>query len=157
MTDKLDRLLELDGSNMLLSRKSLEDFMSKPLMKSEEEKKRFRGLLELAKKAERTSEPAEVREARGELYGLIELILAKDTDAFLLENDLTPNEAAEVAGISRNSILKMLKTGRLQGYEVGSHWKVSRESLLKYLADREDMMRMMSKMDEAGFGIDQDE
>jgi len=140
---------------MLKSGKNLEDFMSKPLMKSEEEKKRFRGLLELAKKAERPSEPAEVREARGELYGLIELILAKDT--VLLENDLTPNEAAEIAGISRNSILKMLKAGRLQGYEVGSHWKVSRASLLKYLANREDMMRMMSKIDEAGFGIDQDE
>lgn len=155
MTDKLNKILELDELNVLVSRKILEDFMSKPLMKSEEEKKRFRGLLELAKKAERPSESAEVREARGELYGLIELILTKDT--VLLENDLTPNEAGEIAGISRNSILKMLKTGRLQGYEVGSHWKVSRASLLKYLADREDMMRMMSKMDEAGFGIDQDE
>lgn len=157
MTNKLNKLFELDRLNMLSLRISLEAFMSKPLMKSEEEKKRFRGLLELAKRAERPSESVEVREARSELYGLIELLLAKDVDTVLLENDLTPNEAAEVAGISRNSILKMLKTGRLQGYEVGSHWKVSRASLLKYLADREDMMRMMSKMDEAGFGIDQDE
>lgn len=155
MTDKLNKSIELNRSNVLSSGKNLEDFMSKPLMKLEE-KKRFRGLLDLAKKAEKpTGESVEVRHARSELFGLVELLLANDT--IVLENDLTPNEAAEVAGISRNSILKMLKTGRLQGYEVGSHWKVSRVSLLKYLEDREDMMRMMSKIDESGFGIDQDE
>lgn len=154
MSDKLNRAIELNKLDVVLYDKPLGGFMSKPLMRAEE-KKRIRGLLELAKKSEQPNQSPEVREAKNEIYGLVEIILTNDT--VILENDLTPNEAAQVAGVSRNSILKMLKTGRLQGYEVGSHWKVSQASLRKYLDDRERMMNMMSKMDEAGFGIDQDE
>lgn len=128
--------------------------MSKLLIRNED-KRRFRGLLEVAKRAEQTGESSEARRARTELFGFVEQVLTKD--AIVLESDLTPNEAAEAAGVSRNTILKMLKTGRLQGYEVGAHWKVSRASLMRYLEEREDMMKMMSKMDAAGFGIDQDE
>lgn len=127
--------------------------MSRPLMNNAEEK-RVRGLLSLLKKAE--EQPRETVEIRKdsvhELVGLVELLLEKKP--IVLDNDVSPNEAAEIAGISRTSIMNMLKSGRLKGYEVGAHWRIKRESLLKYLADRESFAAGMAEMDKNGFGLD---
>ena len=51
----------------------------------------------------------------------------------------------------------MLKVGRLKGYEVGTHWRITKGSLLQYMEEREQFAQVMSKMDEDGFGIDKDE
>lgn len=125
--------------------------MSKPLMNQAEEK-RVRGLLSLLKTAKQPDEPAEVSEARREILGLVELCLEKKP--VVLEKDLSPTEAGEIAGISRTTVTNLLKSGRLKGYEVGTHWRVTRDSLLKYMADREELAAGMAKMDEHGFGID---
>jgi len=49
-----------------------------------------------------------------------------------------------------------LKTGKLAGYTigVGKHWKVKRASLLKYIAEREELTKTFGEMDKAGFGLD---
>ncbi len=127
-------------------------FMSKPLMDQAEEK-RVRGLLSLLKTVKPPDdEPAEVREARHEILGLVELCLEKKP--IVLEKDLSPTEAGEIAGISRTTVMNLIKSGRLKGYEVGAHWRVTRDSLHKYMADREEFASGMAEMDEHGFGTD---
>ena len=47
---------------------------------------------------------------------------------------LTPEEAASLAGVSRGSILKALKGGRIYGYQSqGRKWSVSRRSVVNYM------------------------
>lgn len=127
--------------------------MSKLLMNQAEEKK-VQSLLLLLKGAEKQpKETVEILESSvHELVGLVELLLSKKP--IVLEEDLSPTEAGEIAGISRTSVMNMLKIGRLKGYEVGTHWRVTKDSVLKYLEDRESMMQMMGEMDKAGFGLD---
>lgn len=127
--------------------------MSKLLMNQAEEKK-AQSLLLLLKGAEKQpKETVEIlKSSVHELVGLVELLLSKKP--IILEDDLSPTEAGEIVGISRTSVMNMLKTGRLKGYEVGTHWRITRDSLLKYLEDRESMMQMMGEMDKAGFGLD---
>lgn len=131
-------------------------FMSRLLITKEKEEK-VQNLLALLKGAEK--QPKEVVEIKKsslhELVGLVELLL--DEKAIVLEDDLSPTEAGEIAGISRPSVMHMLKDGRLKGYEVGTHWRITKGSLLKYMEEREQFAQVMSKMDEDGFGIDKDE
>ena len=130
--------------------------MSRLLITKEKEEK-VQNLLALLKGAEK--QPKEVVEIKKsslhELVGLVELLL--DEKAIVLEDDLSPTEAGEIAGISRPSIMHMLKVGRLKGYEVGTHWRITKGSLLQYMEEREQFAQVMSKMDEDGFGIDKDE
>lgn len=128
--------------------------MSRPLMSQAEEKKVLGLLAQLKGMGKQPAkETVEVLKSSVlEIVGLMELILAKKP--IVLEKDLSPNEAAEIAGISRNSVMEMLKAGRLKGYEVGTHWRVTKDSVLKYLEDRESMTQMMGEMDKAGFGLD---
>ena len=128
--------------------------MSKPLM-SQSKEKWLQGLLVTLKGAENQpsgDSAAVLKSSIREVVGLMELLLSQKP--IVLDKDLSPNEAAEITGVSRSLVMKMLKNGRLKGYEVGAHWRISKESVLKYLEDREEMMEMMSKMDEAGFGMD---
>jgi len=106
--------------------------------------------LRLLKTVKQPDEPDEVSEARREILDLVKLCLEKKP--IILEKDLSPTEAGEIAGISRTTITNLIKSGRLKGYEVGTHWRVTRESLLKYMADREEFTTGMAEMDEHGFG-----
>ena len=90
-----------------------------------------------------------------QLVGLVELLLAEKP--VVIEDDLSSAEACEIAKVSKPMMLHYLKVGKINGYQVGSHWRVKKDSLLKFIEDRESFTKMMNKMDEAGFGIDQDE
>lgn len=132
--------------------------MSRPFITKEEEQK-VKGLLAVLKGAEKdpkaTPETIEIRRVSAkELMGLMELLL--NDKPIVLEEDLTPAEAAKIAGISRPLISHLLKTGKLDGYQigVGKHWKVKRNSLLKYIEERDEMTKMFGDMDKAGFGLD---
>ena len=123
--------------------------MSKlPLPKDEQES--ARGLLALLKKAERPS--AEVIELKlrkdsfHELVGLMEMLLG--------EEDLSPADAGRLAKVSRPVIMHLLETGVLRGYPVKSQWRIKRDSLMKYIDEREDFAKAMQKMDEQGYGMD---
>jgi excisionase family DNA binding protein len=125
--------------------------MSKPLLNQTEEM-RIRDLLNLLRTKESANESPEVREAKREILKFVESCL--DKKPVLLEKDLSPTEAGEIAGVSRTTITNLIKSGRLQGYEVGTHWRVKRESLQKYMSDREEFAEGMARMDGHGFGTD---
>ena len=60
-----------------------------------------------------------------------------------------------MAGVSRSLIFHLLKAGKLEGYPigVGKHWRVKRDSLLKYIEEREEITNAFGEMDKAGFGL----
>lgn len=128
--------------------------MSRPFMSQEEETK-VKGLLALLKGAEQRGAAKETIEIKRvsahELAGLIELLL--EEQPVVLDEDLTPAEAAKIAQISRPLVVHLLKTGKLKGYNigVGKHWKVKRDSLLKYMQEREELTKAFGEMDKAGF------
>lgn len=132
--------------------------MSRPFITQEQERK-VKGLLTLLKGAADSQRAAEetVEIKRGsakELVGLIELLLAEKP--IVLDEDLTPSEAAKVLGISRPLVIHLLETGKIEGYRigVGKHWKAKRNSLLKYLEERDSLSKAFGEMDKAGFGLD---
>ena len=127
--------------------------MSRLLMNEAEEKK-VQGLLTLLKGAgKQPKETVEIlRSSLNEIVGLVERLLAQKP--IVLEADLSPTEAGEIAGISRRSVMNMVKSGRLGGYEVGTHWRITKDSLLKYMEARESFGAGMAEMDKHGFGLD---
>jgi len=110
---------------------------------------RAKGLLALLKTADKPS--ADVielkleKESFHELVGLVELLAGED--------DLSPADAGKLARVSRPVIMHLLETGMLKGYPVKSQWRIKRDSVLKYLEDREKFAKVMQNMDEQGFGI----
>lgn len=70
------------------------------------------------------------------------------------EEYLTPNDASEMVGVSRPVIVEMLKNKALVGYQVGTHWKIQKKSLMNYMNQRDKASRSVSAMDEDGFGLD---
>ena len=124
-------------------------FMSKlPLPKHEKES--VENLLAILKKAEKPS--AEVielklkKESFRELVSLVELLVGDD--------DLSPADAGKIAKVSRPVIMHLLETGVLKGYPVKSQWRIKRDSVLKYIEDRENFGKAMQEMDELGYGMD---
>ncbi len=90
-----------------------------------------------------------------QLMGLVELLLTEKP--IVVEDDLSSAEACEIAKVSKPMMLHYLKSGKINGYLVGAHWRVKKDSLLKFIEDRESFAKMMGEMDKAGFGLDQDE
>jgi excisionase family DNA binding protein len=78
----------------------------------------------------------------------------KEHPVILNDEYLTPVEAAKLAGVSRPVIVEMLKSQKLIGHRVGTHWRVKRDSLLAYIEGRDQASRAVSSMDEDGFGLD---
>lgn len=72
----------------------------------------------------------------------------------VIDEYITPNDAAELSGVSRPVIIEMLKNGGLEGHQVNTHWKVQKKSLLKYMANRDRAGSATAAMDEDGFGLD---
>lgn len=127
-----------------------EALMSRLLINAAEEQK-VQGLVATVKGAEK--QPKEkVDSAVNELVRLAELVLVKKP--IVLEEDPSPTQAGEVAGIARSSIMHLLETGRLRGYQVGTHWRIVKESLFQYLEEREKFGAAMADLDENGFGLD---
>jgi excisionase family DNA binding protein len=61
-------------------------------------------------------------------------------DALGDEQELTPNEAAEILRMSRPSVMRLVETGALSARMVGSHHRLSRTEVLAY-RDRESRAR----------------
>ncbi|MBX3041381.1 MAG: helix-turn-helix domain-containing protein [Bdellovibrionaceae bacterium] len=123
--------------------------MSKlPLPKQEKES--AEGLLALLKKAEKPmADVIELKlkkESFHELVGLVELLVGDD--------DLSPADAGKLAKVSRPVIIHLLETGILKGYPVKSQWRIKRDSLMKYIEERESFAKSMQKLDELGYGMD---
>ena len=128
--------------------------MSSHALLEESESKALQGLrAKLVAQAEKaSSKPLEIsRDDVAALTLFIEKVLA--TKPLIFDETITPNEASEIAGVSRPMIMEMLKTGTLVGFKVGSHFKVKRDSLIKYIKERESAYQAMSAMDEDGFGV----
>lgn len=49
-----------------------------------------------------------------------------------MEPRLSPQEVADIWGVDYQTINRLLKTGRLKGFKVGSKWRISREAMLAY-------------------------
>ena len=152
-TDKLDKLDISVKSDIGYNGNDTEALMSKLLIDQVEERK-IQSLLAVLKGVE--NQPREKVELSKtyvhELVGLVEMLLTKK--AIVLEVDPSPTQAGEIAGISRSSIMNLIDTGKLKAYPVGSHWRVKRDSLYQYIAEREKFGTAMANMDESGFGMD---
>ncbi|MBX9767209.1 MAG: helix-turn-helix domain-containing protein [Bdellovibrionales bacterium] len=126
--------------------------MSRLFITKEEEEK-VQGLLAILKKAEKQTQEtvAVAKTSIHELAGLMEQLLAEKP--IVLEKDLSPSEAGEIAQISRPFVMHLMKAGTLKGYPVGSHWRIKKESLIKYMEERESLSQALGEMDKDGFGL----
>lgn len=130
--------------------------MSRPFINQEEEGK-VKGLLATLKRAEQgpAGKAIEIEPASAhELVGLIELLLTEKP--IVLEETLTPAEAAKIAQVSRPLIVHLLASGKLQGYKIGTgkHWKIKRDSLVQYMRERDELTQALGEVDKDGFGLD---
>jgi len=51
---------------------------------------------------------------------------------------LMPDEIAEILRVSANDVVAELESGRLNGFRVGSHWRVTNESLRRFMGGGND-------------------
>lgn len=129
--------------------------MSRPLVKERDERelRRLRSnLSNTAKKSAAKSIAISKKDARN-IVDLIGTIL--DAKPIVVDSYLTPNEAAKLSNVSRPLIIEKLKRGTLIGHMVGKHWRVQKESLLDYIANRDKTTRLMNKLDEEGLAFDE--
>lgn len=49
----------------------------------------------------------------------------------------TPEEIAEILQVSTRTVYRAIDSGELRGVKIGRLWRVSKDSLDKYLAERE--------------------
>lgn len=129
--------------------------MSRPLLKDSAAKE----LIKIQKQLEAESKGSGKKfirlpvEDAEQLSGLIADILKLQPIVFE-EDYLTPNEASEFAGVSRPMIVEMLKAKTLVGHQVGTHWRVKKQSLIDYMNRRDKAQQAVTAMDEDGFGLD---
>ncbi|MFC8304940.1 helix-turn-helix domain-containing protein [Specibacter sp. NPDC057265] len=72
-----------------------------------------------------------------------------------MPDELTSNTAADVLGISRPTLLKLAKAGKLASFKVGSHTRFKREAVVAFRAQREadrhvamdDLLALEDKLD----------
>ena len=55
----------------------------------------------------------------------------------MMENVLTPKEVAKILGVHPYTIHNLLKSGRLKGFRVNSHWRITVEALNEFMTHRE--------------------
>ena len=128
--------------------------MSRLLIQKIEEKELRRlqvSLSHTSNKTEAKSISVSKKDARN-LVNLIQAILTEKP--IIVDQYITPNEAAKLAGISRPVVIEMLKTGGLIGHLVGKHWRVKKDSLVEYINTRDQAFRIARDEDEDGFGLD---
>jgi excisionase family DNA binding protein len=130
--------------------------MSKLLVQKDEEKQLKLIKTQLEKQTNRNDEKVgiitlPIKDAN-QLAQLLNRIF--NSEPIVIDDYITPNEAAKIAGVSRPIITEMLEASKLQGHKVNSHWKVQKNSLLKYMSERDNVRKVMSSTDEDGFGLD---
>src|SRR3546814_259612 len=77
--------------------------------------------------------------------------LAAGTPVHLLtdESELTTQEAAELLGISRTYVVRMIDSGNLPGHLVGTHRRLKARDVLRYKARREERLAGAAAVAEA--------
>lgn len=50
---------------------------------------------------------------------------------------MTINEAAEVCGVHRNTIVNMIRDGRLAATKVGREWRITKDEIRRMLGEGE--------------------
>lgn len=68
---------------------------------------------------------------------VVSLGKGKDVTVFETEQELTPNQAAELLHMSRPHLLKFLDSGELDSNSVGSHRRIPMSALLDFIDRRE--------------------
>lgn len=49
---------------------------------------------------------------------------------------LTAKECQQLLKISKNSMLRYLKTGEIEGFKIGSRWRIYKFSVIEFLRKR---------------------
>jgi hypothetical protein len=126
--------------------------MSRPLL-SKEKEAHVKGLIDLLQSTEKTTdEVVEIKRSSFlDLVGLAKLILSEKP--IVIEEDLSPADAGDIANVSRPVIMHLYETGVLKGYPVKSQIRIKRESLMKYIEDRESFAVATRELDKKGYGI----
>lgn len=103
--------------------------------------------------------PIEMPESLSEALALsVEGLVAGNAISIAaLGTELTPRQAAELLGVSRPYLVRLLKQGRIQSHSVGSHHRVSLGDVLAYKrerdqARREGLDKLAKRSQELGLG-----
>jgi excisionase family DNA binding protein len=83
--------------------------------------------------------PASVRE----LLSLVADELAEGNAIAVapLQAEVTPRQGAELLGISRPYLMRLIKAGEIRSHKVGSHHRIPLTELLTYRRDRDERRR----------------
>jgi excisionase family DNA binding protein len=128
--------------------------MSRLLIQEAQEKELRRLQASLSHPAKKTAVNT-VSLSKKDARNLVNLIQAILTERpIVIEEYLTPNEAARLSNISRPVIIEMLKNRALLGHLVGKHWRVKKDSLVEYMNTRDFTSKIARAEDEDGFGFD---
>ena len=76
----------------------------------------------------------------GQMVDLIGRI-AEDASTAGGENELTPQEAAEILNMSRPTVMRLIAAGKLGARQVGSHHRLSEAEVLKFKAEQATIRR----------------
>lgn len=49
---------------------------------------------------------------------------------------MTLKECQELLRVGKNTMLELLHTRQIEGFKIGSRWKVNKESLVEYIQNR---------------------
>ena len=129
--------------------------MSRLLVQKNDHKKlkQIQTHLQVRKSTKKTHEIIEITvEEADQLTDLLQQIL--NLQPVVIDDYVSPNEAAKLSGVSRPIITEMLKSRRLLGHMTNSHWRVQKKSLLDYISQRDNTHLAISSMDKDGFGLD---
>lgn len=73
----------------------------------------------------------------------------------VLPQELTSNVAAELLGISRPTLLKLAREGKIDSFSTGSHTRFSQEAILKFKDAREKQKKqLLGEIQELGNLLD---
>lgn len=87
--------------------------------------------------------PFEVPETLREVLGRAVDEMARGNAVSLIpvQAELTPRQAAELLGVSRPYLVRLIKEGRIRSHKVGTHHRISLSVLLAYKNERDEARR----------------
>ena len=62
-----------------------------------------------------------------------------------MPDELTSNTAADFLGVSRPTLLKLAKSGKVESFKVGTHTRFKRDDIVAFKAKREEARREAMK------------